>query len=55
MTKYNSLIIDGIITKTIQDINTIDFESQQELEEFVSVLEDSFKYFIKDLKQKEHR
>ena len=50
MTGYSSLIIDGIIRKASQDIDTIDFESHQEQDEFVKVLEESFKYFIKDLK-----
>lgn len=53
MTGYSSLIIDGIFRKASQDIDTIDFESQQERDEFVKVLEESFKYFIKDLKQSE--
>ena len=53
MTGYSSLIIDGIIRKALQDVDAIDFESQQELDEFVSVLKDSFKYLIDDLKQKE--
>ena len=52
MTDHNALIIDGIIIKTIQDIDTVDFESQQELDEFLNVLEDSFKYLVKDLKAK---
>lgn len=53
MTGYSSLIIDGIIRKALQDVDAVDFESQQELDEFINILEASFKYLIDDLKQKE--
>ena len=43
MTEHNRLIIEGIIRKTLQDIDTIDFVSQEELDEFVTALKDSFK------------
>jgi hypothetical protein len=53
MTRHNALVIDGIIRKALQDVDTVDFESQQELDEFVDVLRGSFKYLIDDLQRKE--